>query len=150
LKIKISKPTVKLDKHVELTNTNLTQLERVKSELKQRFYDQNKFSGKTVNIRKHIFELPRRNTSSKRRNVLQELRQGTAGSNSQKCRGSLTKPAAEWVSASLGRRSDDGGSGLKKRKGVGRRWPPTVAPRWLFHRRGAIYSSAHSIWRLSP
>jgi hypothetical protein len=28
---------------------NLTQLERVKSELKQRFYDQNKFSGKTVN-----------------------------------------------------------------------------------------------------
>jgi hypothetical protein len=28
---------------------NLTQLERVKSKLKQRFYDQNKFSGKTVN-----------------------------------------------------------------------------------------------------
>jgi hypothetical protein len=28
---------------------NLTQFEQVKSELKQRFYDQNKFSGKTVN-----------------------------------------------------------------------------------------------------
>jgi hypothetical protein len=52
------------------------QLERIKSELKRRFYDQNKFSGKTVNIKKHIFELPRRNTSSKQRNVLLELRQG--------------------------------------------------------------------------
>jgi hypothetical protein len=28
---------------------NLTQLERVKLELKRRFYDQNKFSGKTIN-----------------------------------------------------------------------------------------------------
>jgi hypothetical protein len=55
---------------------NLTQLERVKSELKQRFYDQNKFSGKTVNIRKRSFKLPRRNTSSKQKNVLHELRQG--------------------------------------------------------------------------
>jgi hypothetical protein len=95
------------------------QLEQIKSELKRRFYDQNKFSGKTVNIRKRIFELPRRNTSSKRRNVLRELRQGTVGSNSQKCRGSLTKPATERVSASPGRRSDDGGSGLKEEKGWG-------------------------------
>jgi hypothetical protein len=34
---------------IELVNMNLTQLEQVKSELKRRFYDQNKFSGKTVN-----------------------------------------------------------------------------------------------------
>jgi hypothetical protein len=59
------------------------QLERVKSELKQRFYDQNNFSGKTVNTRKRIFELLRRNTSSKQRNVLRELCQRTAGSNKE-------------------------------------------------------------------
>jgi hypothetical protein len=68
---------------------NLTQLERVKSELKRRFYDQNNFSGKTVNTRKRIFELPRRNMSSKQRNILRELRQRTAGINKEKLRVSL-------------------------------------------------------------
>jgi hypothetical protein len=52
------------------------QLERVKSELKRRFYNQNKFSGKTVNIRKRIFDLPRGNTFLKQRNVISRLRQG--------------------------------------------------------------------------
>jgi hypothetical protein len=51
---------------------NLTQLEWVKSELEQRFYDQNKFSGKTVNTRKRIFDLPGRNTFSELTNVSPE------------------------------------------------------------------------------
>jgi hypothetical protein len=69
---------------------NLTQLERIKSELKRRFYAQNKFSGKTVNIRKHIIDLPRRNTLSKHGSVFRGLRQGMAGYIKKKARGSLT------------------------------------------------------------
>jgi hypothetical protein len=67
------------------------QLERIKSELKRRFYAQNKFSGKTVNIRKRIFDLPRRNTLSKHGSVFRELRQGTADSIKKKGRDSLSR-----------------------------------------------------------
>jgi hypothetical protein len=74
---------------------NLTQLERIKSELKRRFYDQNKFSGKTVNIRKRIFDLLRRNTLSKHRSVFRELRQGTVGYIKKKARDSLEKLPAK-------------------------------------------------------
>jgi hypothetical protein len=49
-----------------------------------------KFSGKTVNIRKRIFDLPRRNTLSKHGSVFRGLRHGTAGSIKKKARGSLT------------------------------------------------------------
>jgi hypothetical protein len=35
--------------YIELANMNLTQFKRVKSELKRRFYDENKISGKTIN-----------------------------------------------------------------------------------------------------
>jgi hypothetical protein len=71
------------------------QLERIKSELKRRFYDQNKFSGKTVNTIKRIFDLPRRNTLLKHGNVFRELHQGTAGYIKKKARDSLEKLPAK-------------------------------------------------------
>jgi len=72
--------------HVELMKTNPTQFEQVKTELKQRFYELNKFSGNLVNIGirifSQIFKIEKREP---------ENTYWTAGSILKKCRDSLAK-----------------------------------------------------------
>ena len=65
---------------------NLTQVERIKSELKQQSYCLNKSSGKIVNNQKCIFEVNQTKYTFKRRHNLLNT-QWTAGSIIEKRRG---------------------------------------------------------------
>jgi hypothetical protein len=114
------------------------QLERIKSELKRRFYDQNNSSGKTVNTWKRIFDLSGRKYAFKTRKRIQDIALRTAGSIMKKSRGSLRNLPRERVSSNPNRWSANGrlvfigNDTVKKpdsffpRSG---RWPPWPAPK---------------------
>jgi len=70
VKIKSFKTVNYYFQHIELVNTNLTNFEWTKTELKRVFYKQNSFGGKLVNIRKRILNQPTDFTFSKNRKRL--------------------------------------------------------------------------------
>ena len=76
MKLKSFKLSKQFYQHVDLSKTNRTQFERVKSDLKQIYYEQNTLNDNYVIMRKRNLPKPNRNTLLNRENVFCASLQG--------------------------------------------------------------------------